>query len=501
MFRTATIAAVVATASYVAADEPETNTICYEGAYDSIFPLDMDVEECNGMNIFRKVNDNFKAARTADHAANSGSRAARKNRIQCKGGSKYEFAVLTGVDDATLNAMKAMPTSNDAEKAAFNSALAVIFEESLDTIGDFCENALRTASEVFGEQGWGTVEGAGVDLEEFFAGKGFLNEETGNFQQDPAKFKDNRDKFIYMGDDPRLNDHYPTSEESYQAGLAINDMYTDESRQSWFTQPKGIGNCASNTAMCCWHRDRQYFDDNGNCNAPDCANQNPSDNTDLCWTELGKEIFPYPGSDTEKQLHCHGLAWSNDESGVDMNAKGKWNTLFYVSMYDHLKQRGYAESIGADPKIMSEQAMCGCVEEMAPVARADCSEIVGTAKYTASLSDSGVIDIDPVDGTFELAFQACKGFKYVDITQEEFESTTRLGALGLRGKNNDLSAFVFRHWLERKITDEQVATVEETLIGYKNPNGVGNDAGRAVACEEAFNARFPNLTYEEKAIE
>merc|ERR1711976_707960 len=113
-----------------------------------------------------------------------------------------------------------------------------------------------------------------------------------------------------------------------------------------------------------------------------------------CWTELDGEIFPYPGSDTEQQLHCHGLAWSNDESGVDMNAKGKWNTLFYVSMYDHLKQRGYAESIAADPKIMSEQAMCGCVEEMAPVA-----------------------------DTFELAFQACEGFEYNGVTPEEFEST------------------------------------------------------------------------------
>lgn len=479
MFRTATIAAVVATASYVAADEPAAHTTCYEGAYDSIFPLDIDEESCNGMNIFRKVNNNFKAARAA-------------NRKRCHGGSKYEFAVLAGVEDATLQAMKDEPNS---------ATVAVMFEEALDIIGDFCENALRDASEEFGAGNWGTIEGAGVDLDEFFAGKGFLNTETGNFQQDPAKFKDNRDKYIYMGNDPRLNDHYPTSEQSYQAGVAIGEMYTNESRQSWFSQPDGIGNCASNTAMCCWHRDRQYFDDNGNCNERDCANQNPGDNTDLCWTEHNGEVFPYPGSDTEQALHCHGLAWSNDESGVDMNAKGKWNTLFYVSMYDHLKQRGYAESIGNDPKIMSEQAMCGCVEDMAPVARADCSEIVGTAKYTASLDNDGVIDIAPVAGTFELAFQACEGFKYVDITQEDFESTTRLRDLGLRGKNNDLSAFVFRHWLERKITDEQVATVEETLIGYKNPDGVRKDAGRAVACEEAFNAKFPGQPYVEKAIE
>jgi len=500
IFRTATIAAVlVATASYHVAAEDTERTVCYEGAYDSIFPLDMGTEDCNGMNIFRKVHAKFKQARAADRAANTGKN--KKKRIQCKGGSKHDFAVLTGGQSDALDALVEMPQSNDAEKSVFQAALAVIFEESLATIGDMCENALRDASEEFGEGDWSTVEAAGVDLEEFFAGEGFLNTETGNFQQDEADFKGGRDKYIYIGDDPRENDHYPTTEESYNAGLAIGEMYTEESRTAFFTAPDSFqGGCASNTAMCCWHRDRQYFDDNGNCNAQDCANQNPGDNTDLCWTELDGEIFPYPGSDTEKQLHCHGLAWSNDESGVDMNAKGKWNTLFYVSMYDHLKQRGYAESIAADPKIMSEQAMCGCVEDMAPVARADCSEIVGTTEYTAEIVD-GVIEITPVEDTFELAFQACEGFKYNGVTPDEFESTSKLSDLGLKRKDNDLAAFVYRHYLERKITEEQVETVAETLIGYEDPSVNNSDAARAVACAAAFEAKFPGVPYEEKVVE
>merc|ERR550514_151751 len=165
------------------------------------------------MNIFKKVHNNWKAARNADRKANTG--ANKRNRIKCHGGSKHDFAVLVGGQDDALNDLVAMPNKTDAEKKAFQAVLAGIFEESLHTITDMCENALRDASEVFGTGDWSTVEDAGVDLDEFFAGAGFLNTETGNFQQDPADFKDNRDKYIYMGDDPRLNDHYPTTEESY----------------------------------------------------------------------------------------------------------------------------------------------------------------------------------------------------------------------------------------------------------------------------------------------
>merc|ERR1711924_541962 len=54
-----------------------------------------------------------------------------------------------------------------------------------------------------------------------------------------------------------------------------------------------------------------------------------------------------------------------------------WNNLFFVSMYDHLYQRGYVDSVTDDPQIAGSQAMCGCVEDMNPVARADCTEAVG----------------------------------------------------------------------------------------------------------------------------
>ena len=90
----------------------------------------------------------------------------------------------------------------------------------------------------------------------------------------------------------------------------------------------------SNAATCCWHRDRQYFDKSGNCVQGDCTNQNPSDDTDLCWIEDDSgEIFPYPGDESENDLHCHGFAWARQDG--DMNANTKWINLFFVSMCDH----------------------------------------------------------------------------------------------------------------------------------------------------------------------
>lgn len=465
MFRTTSIAIFLASASSVAAQAE----LCFPGTYDDLFPMDLGPPDCNGMTLFNLVKKRFSKNKKANNKLD------RKDRIKCKQGADKEFAALT----------------NSASK-----------DEGFDYISTACNNALGAASEELGSGDWGTIEDADVSVDEFFMGGGFLNSETGNFQQDPAKFKNNRDKFIYMGDDPRLNDHYPTTEDSYAAGQAIQTMYEDESRNYFFEAPAGFeGGCTSNTAMCCWHRDRQYFDDNGNCNPADCANANPGDNTDLCWTELDGEVFPYPGSDTENSLHCHGLAWGNGSSGIDINAKGKWNTLFYVSMYDHLKERGYAEGLGQDPDIMVEQPMCGCVEDMAPVARADCSEIVGTASYTATLNDEGILQIEHVEDTFKLEFQACEGYQYNEIADPENFATTRPKDLGLKGKNNDLSAFVFKNYLKKQMTGDQVEIVKETLIGYEDPSVNKGDEEREAACAAAFEKKFPGREYEEKEVE
>lgn len=449
-----------------------TNTVFSEGTEDAEIPtlcydysdlrFDLEPNACKSSFIIRKFREVFTA------------KAANGER--CRGGMKRDLMALTGT---------------------------TTFEGAVLTLHDMCTDALATAANDLVSSGWNL--GVDVDLEKFFDGNGFLNEETGNFKQSTDSFikRGGEERFLSISEDPRENDHYATSEESYNAGLAINNLFEERSKKEYFEKPTGGFNCASNTVMCCWGRDRQYFDNNGSCKFGDCAHENPGDNTDLCWTEEGGDVFPYPGDKIEDDLHCHGISWGDDtDSGKDINAKARWNNLFYVSMYDHLYQRGYVEAITNDPQIAGSHAMCDCVEEMPVVARADCSEVVGKASYTVTVVDdegSKRFLIAHTPDTFELEFQACEGYKFVDdFTPDDYalDNDTK----ELSGQNNDLAAFVFRQYLERKLDEAQVATIEETLIGYRNPDVNKSDAKRNEACQAAFEKEFPGLKYEAKVL-
>ena len=251
---------------------------------------------------------------------------------------------------------------------------------------------------------------------------------------------------------------------------------------------------------------RQYFDKNGNCARQDCAKSNPGDNTDVCWTEDDgiDSPYPYPGGVTEQDLHCHGMAWSTlEDTSGDVNANARWNNLFFVSMYDHLYTRGYAESITDDPLIAGEQAMCGCVEDMsAVIARADCTEAVGRTNYTASLDD-GKLVIEHVPDSFRIQFRACEGFNYDDtISPEQYDEDYDFNyeEAELERSDNDLSAFVFRQYLEGKIDKDHVSEYEKTVVGYRNITVNDSDEERDKVCEEKFKSKFPNTEYKEKVI-
>ena len=135
------------------------------------------------------------------------------------------------------------------------------------------------------------------------------------------------------------------------------------------------GECAYNAAYCCWPTDRQANDNNGNCAKPydiNCVDKDPADNTDLCFvdTTFGSDVTGYtnmagsimfPGDDGNNQntaegpIHCHGLAWATDPLDPSHNYRG--NNIFYVSLYDHLYQRGYVRNVPGAP-------MCGCAEHV-----------------------------------------------------------------------------------------------------------------------------------------
>jgi len=339
---------------------------------------------------------------------------------------------------------------------------------------------------------------------------GHLNIETGNFQQDENDFikKGGYNKFNYIGEDPRLNDHYPTSNASFISGKAINEFYQNEASSGYLHPPTfnfESGCPLTQAAVCCWHRDRQYFDNNGNCGFADCANQNPSDNTDLCWMETDDGPFPYPGDKKEQDLHCHGFAWSDlDETDGHVNTNAKWNNLFFVSLYDHLYMRGYVDSITDDPNIAGHQSMCSCVEDASmAVARADCTSAVAKTNYTAGLDSEGLIYVNYVEDTFSIKYVACEGYEYdSSITPSEYEHDYNFNGkeAGLTNSNNDLSAFMFRQYLEGLVSIEAVEEFAKTVVGYYNASVNDGDKERNVVCEEKFVEKFDQAFVEREEV-
>jgi len=437
---------------------------CYD--YSNVFG-ELGYDECNERKLFQMV-------KAAFHEQD------KLTDEKCVGGVKRDLEAITNT----------VGQGNDAAHQALK---------------DLCTDALMDASDVAITKKatfeYLESEPHAIDLEEYFLGAGPLNNETGNFQQDPKQFqkKGGYDKFLYIGEDPRLNDHYPTSEVSYAGGEAIYKFYENEAQLSYLTAPTldfERGCDQTHAAVCCWHRDRQYFDNNGNCGSSDCANQAPGDNTDLCWMEDTDEgVVAYPEDDVEGDLHCHGFSWSKfEETYGDVNTNAKWNNLFYVSMYDHLYTRGYADAITDDPNIAGEVPMCGCVEDMSSkIARADCTEAVGRTNYTANLNDDGHLEIVHKPDTFNIEFRACQGFDYDEsITPKQFQNEYNYNRedAGLERSDNDLSAFIFKQYLKGKIDEAHVEEFEKTIVGYRDPSVNEGDEERQALCKAKFEEKF-----------
>merc|ERR1739836_355408 len=142
--------------------------------------------------------------------------------------------------------------------------------------------------------------------------------------------------------------------------------------------------------------------------------------------------------------------------------------------------------------------MCGCVEDMpVAVARADCTEIVPRANYTAYQNDDGYFVVEHKVGTFEFEYKACEGYHYKDdVTPESWSANPNPNELGLQRRNNDLSAYVYRQYLEGKKDLDQTEELEQTIIGYKDPSVNNGDIEREAACKSAFEQRYPGKKWE-----
>lgn len=235
--------------------------------------------------------------------------------------------------------------------------------------------------------------------------------------------------------------------------LRVDDVYYYEAQRKVIELPEHIesfnphtGNmingiedldgCDFNAAYCCFAQDRQAGDNNGNCATPyeyNCVDKDPADNTNICYvdhTRSGKSSHVDSGfsifgdlktgkENIEGPVHCHGLTWPDDPLHEDNVYKG--NLLFYVSMYDHMTQRGYVRNIPGSP-------MCACAENMAVVTRADCTQVQVDEKTTFNwnVAESTLEAATYVD---DIDFNACTGLNANNNLQERARKLESLGLL------------------------------------------------------------------------
>jgi hypothetical protein len=305
-------------------------------------------------------------------------------------------------------------------------------EESVKTI---IYNACKEAQMDYTKKNkipWANVTKKGAKFDkEYYDGNGDWNEEhQSNHPHDPIIPGEpsnvlNRDAEI-------VDDIFETSAQRYPFA------WPGESP----TSISNFANCELQSVMCCWVSDRQANDNNGDCATPydeNCIDANPADNTDLCAVDMSRSlndsshvsdgfaIFPV---NQEGPVHCHGFAWGEDVT--EANYRYRANNLFFVSMSDHLHDRGYVRNVQGAP-------MCSCVENMPIVTRADCTEINAKEFYKFTFNNlAAVATIDYVD----IAFNACQA-----------------------SVDNNLERFYQRLLEEGRVSKEQYDKFKQTVVG------------------------------------
>merc|ERR1711862_742512 len=263
-------------------------------------------------------------------------------------------------------------------------------------------------------------------MDDYTNGFTHLNENTGNFQGVCVEDRDG------------------------EIGYNISEFRMYEAQKTLVEGFNPLDKCDSQAIMCCFGRDRQFGDNNGNCRVNDCEDADPADNSNLC--KIGDTA--YPNNDPpENEIHCHGLAWGEDEN--DFTRKLKFNNFFFVSLYDHMYSRGYVERTIRREDNPEEFRMCDCVEKMPPVTRSDCTEVTIDPFVLSRNSDNTLLATPPE--SLDVQFNACRG----------------------DGRNNDLSTYIKRLVREGRFSEALQQQAYRTLVGYDNPNDNDNEA----ACE------------------
>jgi hypothetical protein len=302
-------------------------------------------------------------------------------------------------NDASAACYEAFQILDISEGSYANKLYKQSEDDLKDKVYQFCENTLLQDSEKISYNDIGnlfTDENPHRWIKEFYDGNTFLNQEVQERRGGGPAGK-------------RVDE-----------GSEIRNIFRNESKSGPISWPEdyitNFDQCELNTVMCCWVTDRVINNNgNGDCSSPypradgadvdssGCIDSDPADNTDVCYADHSRSpdanhvaggftIFP---GDSEGAAHCHGFVWT-DEILSDSN-RFKANNLFYVSMFDHLRNRGYTRNIPGAP-------MCACLEQMPTVSRSDCTQTDTRYVFTFSIK-SGELSVALTDT--RVNFNAC----------------------------------------------------------------------------------------------
>lgn len=163
-------------------------------------------------------------------------------------------------------------------------------------------------------------------------------------------------------------------------------------------------------------------------------------------------------TEEEGDVHCHGIAWSNDPNEV--SAVFKYNNFFYTFLYDHWYTRGYVENS------LEGYPMCDCIDKMPLITRADCTEVASAdIDFTIDWSEDQNLSVraGPLTG---LQLQACNGRVFGESKQNA---------------NNDLASHINKMVADEQMTVETQAANFNTFVGYGQPNNNENEQACALA--------------------
>jgi hypothetical protein len=163
---------------------------------------------------------------------------------------------------------------------------------------------------------------------------------------------------------------------------------------------------------------------------------------------MGAGFLTFPGDNNnnnnqpykaEGPTHCHGFG-GVDHDVTDPSVVYRGNNLFYISMYDHMYQRGYVCNIEGAP-------MCGCAEVMPVVTRADCTQMAVTEKFAWTYDfDKKTFSVALTD--ISIKCNACTG-----IDQNG------------KADNNDLWPYANRLFIEGCLSRSKLQALSRKLIG------------------------------------